>query len=118
MPDKNMKFYGPLPVFVDGRSAEAKADGIFPESQFVKRFISRAMLSCIANPALTPEEILTLLTEDGSHPPSRPSVAAVWPDIPMDAPLSPVRSGAAPGSVTGKTPSQAANQIKGGFLLL
>lgn len=104
-----MKFFGPLPVFHDRRSNDARASGAFPKSQLVKKFISRSMLSCTGNPVLTPDDIQAMQL-DANRLPSRPHVPPMWPDIPPDAVQAPSAS-----RTSGKTPHEAVQQIKGWF---
>ena len=107
-PDPSMKFFGPVPLFRDRRSADAKSSSTFPPSQTIKGYISRCMLKCSWNPQLTPDEVLTLIADYTAHPPSRPAEIAVWPPIPPDS----ISVSSATGS-KGSTPAEAMQRTRG-----
>ena len=107
-PDPSFKCWGGMPVFRDRRGAEAKANGVFPKSILIKKFMSRALLSCSKNPSLTQEEVNVLVEDPKAHPPSRAAEVAEWPPIPPELTPSNVSSAKA-----GMTPAQASQQTRG-----
>ena len=110
--DPAMRFYGPVPAFLDRRGGDAKAAGTFPDSHKIKSFISRVMINCSANLSLEENEVVALIHDQTRHPPSRPATFAEWPVIPPDIVPPPTGPGAA-----GFTPSQSALQSRGWFSL-
>ena len=104
-PEVGMRMFGPLPIFRDRRSADAKSNGCFPASQLVKKYVKRAMVSCSSNPILSSAEVNSLLKDTNFLPPYRPAVVAQWPPLPPDSVLS--HSG------SGYTPAQAVHQTRG-----